>query len=54
MVVTTTTSAGGGYIVYSGTIQEVIDAVEANQSPSRVMSGPMWNGTNFSAVIRNR
>lgn len=50
MALTTTNSAGGKYRALSGTLQEVLDGLDAHKL-TRV-SHIYWNGTQHVAVVR--
>lgn len=49
----TTTSTGGMFIAYTGTIQEVLNALETNGYSGRSFQKAKiyYNGTNITAVV---
>ena len=54
MVVSITNSANSSMRAYSGTIQEIIDQIEADQVPEHKILSIFWNGSAYVAVVRRR
>ena len=54
MAVSTTTSSGGLITAYTGTLQEVLDALDTAEMNNLAKIHIYYNGTNITAVILPR